>query len=150
MEDCYSRSLASQPLLMVGWLRAFLPKKQFRKPKKIPYPVLIFEPDTPSWSSCEYSSTPNIWSIEQEVSYPLEITLVDFMTDFQVRRMAKTKSTSCMRSLHELLAEGTQGNPCSAPSSSQPVTEVASTSTSSSSGGISSYSSDGSLRCLSS
>jgi len=72
-------------------------KNRFREPKKIPYAVLIFEPDTPSWSSYEYSSTPSILSIEQEVSYLWEITLADFMTDFQVGRMAKAKSTFCMR-----------------------------------------------------
>ncbi|KAJ8419943.1 LOW QUALITY PROTEIN: hypothetical protein Cgig2_020753 [Carnegiea gigantea] len=81
-----------------------------------------------------------------EVSYPWEIILDDFIIDFYVRRMAKTKSTFCMRSPDELLAKGTQGNPCSAPSSSKLVVEVASTSTSSSLSGTSSYSSDGSSR----
>jgi len=46
------------------------PKNQFKEPKKIPYAVPIFGPSTPSWSSCEYSSTPNILGIEEEVSYP--------------------------------------------------------------------------------
>jgi len=43
--------------------------------------------------------------------------------------MVKTKSTACIRSLDELLAEATQGNACSVLSSSKPVAEVASTST---------------------
>ncbi|KAJ8421146.1 LOW QUALITY PROTEIN: hypothetical protein Cgig2_027444 [Carnegiea gigantea] len=33
---------------------------------------------------CEYSSTPSILSPEVEVSYPWEITIADYMTDFQV------------------------------------------------------------------
>ncbi|KAJ8451345.1 hypothetical protein Cgig2_014117 [Carnegiea gigantea] len=51
-----------------------------------------------------------------------------------VRRMTKTKSPTRIRSPAELLAEGTHGNPCSAPSSSKPGAEVASTSSSSTSG----------------
>ncbi|KAJ8428638.1 hypothetical protein Cgig2_017137 [Carnegiea gigantea] len=47
--------------------------------------------------------------------------------------MAKTKSTPRIRSPDELLAERTQGNPCSAPSSSKLRAEVAFTSTSSTS-----------------
>ncbi|KAJ8430921.1 hypothetical protein Cgig2_033549 [Carnegiea gigantea] len=82
---------------------------------------------------CEYSSTPSILSLEVEVTYPWEITIANYMTDFQVRRMAKTKSTPCIRSLDELLAEGTQGNPCSAPPQSNQEAKVASTSSSASS-----------------
>jgi len=89
-----------------------------------------FEPGTPSWSSCEYSSTPSVLSPKVEVTHPWEITIANYMTDFQVRRMAKTKSTPCIRSPDELLAEGTQGNPCSAPPQSNPEAEVASTSSS--------------------
>jgi len=86
-------------------------KNQFRESKKIPYAVLISEPDTPSWSSCEYSSTPSILSIEEEVSCPWEITIADFMNDFQARRMGKTKSTPRVRTPDELLVEGTlEGN----------------------------------------
>ncbi|KAJ8424066.1 hypothetical protein Cgig2_028739 [Carnegiea gigantea] len=71
-------------------------------------PPISSDDDTLSWSSCEYSSTPSILSMEEEA-----------------QRMAKTKSTSRMRSPNELLAEGTlEGNPCSAPSSSRPVAEV--------------------------
>ncbi|KAJ8424180.1 hypothetical protein Cgig2_015914 [Carnegiea gigantea] len=51
-----------------------------------------------------------------------------------VHRMAKTKSTPCIRLLDELLAEGTQGNPCLAPPQSNPEAEVASTSSRASSG----------------
>jgi len=64
--------------------------------------------------------------------------------------MAKTKATPRIRSPDDLLAEGTQGNPCSTPSSSKLEAEVASTSTSSTSGETSSSSSDSSLRCSSS
>ena len=60
--------------------------------------------------------------------------------------MAKTKSTPLMRSPDELLAEGTQDNPCYAPSSPKSVAEVAFTSTSSSSRGTSSLSPNGSSR----
>ena len=126
------------------------PKNQFRESKKIPYAVPIFEPDTPASSRCEYSSAPSILSIEQKVSYPWEITLVDLMTDFQVQTMTKTKSPPRMRSLDKLLVEGTQGNPYSALSSSKSVAEVASTSISSFLGGTSSRSSDRSSRSLSS
>jgi len=59
--------------------------------------------------------------------------------------MAKTKSTPCIRSPDELLAKGTQDNPCSAPSSSTGA-EVPSTSTSSTSGETSFSSSDRSSR----
>ncbi|KAJ8420401.1 hypothetical protein Cgig2_028073 [Carnegiea gigantea] len=55
-----------------------------------------------------------------------------------------------IRSLDELLAEGTQGNPSSAPSSPKPVAEAATTSTSSSLRETSSPSSDGSSRSSSS
>ncbi|KAJ8449495.1 hypothetical protein Cgig2_002292 [Carnegiea gigantea] len=97
-----------------GRVVAGVPRKnKYREPKKIPHVVPLFEPGTPLWSSCEYSSTPSIPSPEVEV-----------------RRMAKTKSTPCIRSPDEWLAEGTQGNPCSAPPQSNPKAEVASTSSS--------------------
>jgi len=124
---------------------------QCREPKKIPYAVPLFEPDTSSWSNREYSSTPSVLSSEVEVTYPWEITVANYMTDFQVRRMAKTRSTRRIKFPKELLAKGTQGNPCSAPTSSKLGAEVASTSTSPSSGeASSSSSSDSSLRNLSS
>jgi len=41
------------------------------------------------------------------VTYPWEITIANYMTDFQVCRTAKTKSTPRIRSPDELLAEGT-------------------------------------------
>ncbi|KAJ8438700.1 hypothetical protein Cgig2_011883 [Carnegiea gigantea] len=115
---------------------------QFRKPKKIPYAVLIFEPSTPSWSSCEYSSTPSILSIEKEVSYPWEITIADFMNDVPPRRMAKTKSTPRVRTPDGLLAEGTlEGNLHSAPSPQRLGAEVLPTISSSSLVGTSASSS---------
>jgi len=105
--------------------------------------VKIFKPQTPLWSSWEYSSTPSILSIETEVSYPWEITLANFMTDVQVQRMAKTKSTLMMRSPDELLAEGTvEGNLRSVLSSSGLAAKVVSANTSSSLDGTSSRSSD--------
>ncbi|KAJ8439000.1 hypothetical protein Cgig2_012996 [Carnegiea gigantea] len=84
------------------------PKNQSREPKKIPYVVPIFEPRTPSWSSCEYSSTPSILNIEKDVEIDVA---VDRMVDFQERRMAKTKTTPWLRSPDELLAEGTAEAP---------------------------------------
>ena len=55
------------------------------------------------------------------------------MTDFQVHRMAKTKSSPCVRSPDELLAEGTKGASCSTPPQTNPEAEVASTGSSASS-----------------
>ncbi|KAJ8436129.1 hypothetical protein Cgig2_001156 [Carnegiea gigantea] len=58
--------------------------------------------------SYEYSSNPSILSIKEEVSYPLEVT------DFQARRMVKTKSTPHVWTPIELLSEGTtEGNSAS-------------------------------------
>jgi len=71
-------------------------KNQCREPKKIPYQVPHFELGTPSWSSCEYSSTPSVISADVEVSYSWETTIAEYMTDFQVQRMAKTKSTPAL------------------------------------------------------
>ncbi|KAJ8430928.1 hypothetical protein Cgig2_033556 [Carnegiea gigantea] len=66
-----------------GWVVTGVPlKNQCREPKRIPYAVPLFEPDTPAWSSFEYSSTPSILSPEVEVSYLWEITIVGFMNDF--------------------------------------------------------------------
>ncbi|KAJ8428175.1 hypothetical protein Cgig2_015616 [Carnegiea gigantea] len=45
-----------------------LPKNQCRELRRISYAVPLFEPGTPSWSSCEYSSIPSILSPEVEVS----------------------------------------------------------------------------------
>ncbi|KAJ8433523.1 hypothetical protein Cgig2_006670 [Carnegiea gigantea] len=130
--------------LIDGWVVAGIPRKnKYRERKKIPYAVPLFEPGTSSWSSCEYSSTPSILSPKVEVTYPWEITIANYMSDFQVCRMAKTKFTPRIRSPGELLANGTLGNPCSAPSQSNPEAEVASTSSSASSGTGSSSSSSG-------
>jgi len=61
--------------------------------------VLIFEPDTPSWSNCEHCSTPSILNIEEDVVYPWEIEVaIDRMLAFQERRMAKIKMTARLRS----------------------------------------------------
>jgi len=54
-----------------GRVVAGVPRKnKYREPKKIPYAVPLFEPGTPSWFSCEYSSTPSILSPVVEVTYP--------------------------------------------------------------------------------
>ncbi|KAJ8429329.1 hypothetical protein Cgig2_026559 [Carnegiea gigantea] len=130
------------PAFIDGRVVAGIPEKnRYREPKKIPYDVPLFEPGTPSWSSCKYFSTPSILNPEVEVTYPWEITITNYMPDFQVRRMAKTKSIPRIRSPDELLAESTQGNPYSAPPQSNPEAEVASTSSSASSGTSSSDSS---------
>jgi len=126
----------SLPAFINGQVVAGIPwKNKCSEPKKIPFVVSLFELSTPSWSAYEYSSTPSVLSPEVEVTYPWEITVANYKTDFQVRRMAKTKYTPRIRSPAELLAEGIQGNPCSAPSSSKPGAEVASNSSSSTSGG---------------
>ncbi|KAJ8426226.1 hypothetical protein Cgig2_003851 [Carnegiea gigantea] len=123
------------PTFIDGQVVAGVPRNnKYREPKKILYAVPLFESGTPSWSSCEYSSTPSVLSPKVEVTYPWEITIANYMIDFQVRRMGKTKSTPHIRSLNELLAKGTQDNPCSAPFQSNPEAEVASTSSSASSG----------------
>ena len=41
--------------------------------KKISYVMPIYEFGPPFWSSCEYSSTPSILRIEEEVVYPTKI-----------------------------------------------------------------------------
>ncbi|KAJ8428571.1 LOW QUALITY PROTEIN: hypothetical protein Cgig2_021629 [Carnegiea gigantea] len=120
------------PALIDGRVVAGVPQKnKCREPKKIPYVVLLFEPSTPSWSSYEYSSTPSILNPEVEVTYPWEITIANYVLDFQVRRTAKTKSTPRIQSPDELLAEGTLSNPCSAPSQSNPEAEPGSSSSTS-------------------
>jgi len=69
-------------------------KNQFREPKKIPYAMLIYKPGTPSWPSCEYSSSTSILSSEEEVVYSKEINVaISYMTDVQERRLAMTKTT---------------------------------------------------------
>ena len=71
--------------LIDDWVVAHIPlKNQFREPKKIPYAVPIFEPSTPLWYSYEYSSTPSILSIKEEVSYLWEIGIASpGLSDFQ-------------------------------------------------------------------
>ena len=107
--------LPNTPAFIDGRAMAGFPRKNKpREPKKVPYAVPIFEPGTPSWSSCEHSSTPSILSPEVTVTYPWEVTIANFVPDFQVRGMAKTKSTPRIRTPDELLAEGSIGNVCSA------------------------------------
>ncbi|KAJ8420614.1 hypothetical protein Cgig2_015471 [Carnegiea gigantea] len=143
VEGCHPQ-FPSLPTFIDGRVVEGIPlKNKCMEPKKIPYAVPLFEPGTPSWSSCEYSSNPSILHPKVEVSYPWKITTADFMNDFQVRQMAKTKSISRIRSPNELLAEGTQSNPYLTPSSPKPVAKVTSTSTSSSSKGTSSPFSNG-------
>ncbi|KAJ8428264.1 hypothetical protein Cgig2_000326 [Carnegiea gigantea] len=100
------------------------PKNQCKEPKRIPYEVPFLTPALPRGLA---ASTP--------------LPLVS-----SVLRMAKTKSTPRIKSPDELLAEGTQDNPCFTPCSLKPVAEVASTSTGFSSGESSSFSLDGSSR----
>ncbi|KAJ8451405.1 hypothetical protein Cgig2_017796 [Carnegiea gigantea] len=72
------------PALIDGQVMAEVPRQnKCREPKKIPYAVPIFEPGTPSWSSCEYSSTPSILSPEVEVTHPWEITIANYVPAFQ-------------------------------------------------------------------
>ncbi|KAJ8420759.1 hypothetical protein Cgig2_030935 [Carnegiea gigantea] len=126
------RQFPSLPTLIDVRVVAGIPQKnRCREPKNVPYAVPLFEPGTPSWSSCAYSSTPSILSPEVEV---------------RRRQMAKMKSTPRVKTLDELLAEGMQGNPCSTPSPPNPAAKVASTITSSSSEGTSSSTSDVSSR----
>lgn len=91
--------LPNLPALIDGHVVAGLPRKNNkpREPKKVPYVVPVFEPGTPSWSSCEYFSTPSILSPEVTVTYPWEVIIANFVPDFQVRGMAKTKSTPTSR-----------------------------------------------------
>ena len=126
--------LPNLPALIDGRVVAGLPRKNKpREPKKVPYAVPIFEPGTPSWSSCEHSSTPSILSPEVTVMYPWEVTIANFVPDFQVRGMAKTKSTPRIRTPDELLAEGSIGNVCSVLPQSNTEVQVASSSSSTSS-----------------
>ncbi|KAJ8428712.1 hypothetical protein Cgig2_028195 [Carnegiea gigantea] len=115
------------------------PSSDDEEPNKIPYAVPIHEPDNPSWSSCEYSLTLSILSIERDVIFPWEINVaVDRMLDFQEYRIDKIRLTGRLRSLDELLAEGTsEGNPYSSYGSHRSSVEVKikSVSTSSSSEG---------------
>ncbi|KAJ8430518.1 hypothetical protein Cgig2_012917 [Carnegiea gigantea] len=108
-------SLASRPLLMVGWWRASLERINVGNPERFSMRCLFLN-----------------WTLPHG---PV------------VQRMAKTKSSPHIRSPDELLAEGTQDNPYSAPYSFKPGAEVASTSTGSTSGeASSSFSSNSSLR----
>ncbi|KAJ8424705.1 hypothetical protein Cgig2_025454 [Carnegiea gigantea] len=82
-EGCHPQ-FPSLPALIDGRLVAYIPpKNQFRELKKIPYVVPLYEPGTPSWFSCEYSSTPSVLSIEQDIIYLWKIDVaVDYMHDF--------------------------------------------------------------------
>ena len=67
------------------------------------------------------------------MTYPWEVTIANFVPDFQVRGMAKTKSTPRIRTPDELLAEGSIGNVCSVLPQSNMEVQVASSSSSTSS-----------------
>ncbi|KAJ8420465.1 hypothetical protein Cgig2_031988 [Carnegiea gigantea] len=71
-----------------------LRQNKCREPKNIPYAIPIFEPGSPSWSSCEYSSTPSILNPEAEVTYPWEITIANYVPAFQSNAGAETASSS--------------------------------------------------------
>ncbi|KAJ8430101.1 hypothetical protein Cgig2_007165 [Carnegiea gigantea] len=76
----------------------------FREHKKILCTVPIYELSTPSWSSYEYSSTPRILNVEEDVVYPWEIdVVVSHITDVQERRMAMIKT---VKTPEELMDEG--------------------------------------------
>ena len=67
----------------------------------------IYEPGTPSWSSSEYSSTPSILSIKEEVVYPWEIdVLISHINDVQECRLVMMKTTLLLRTPNELMVEG--------------------------------------------
>jgi len=69
------------------------PKNEFRKPKKIPYTMPIYEPSMPSWFNCEYSSTPSILGTKDEVIYPREIDIVvSYMSNVHKCKLARTKT----------------------------------------------------------
>ena len=83
------------------------PKNQVREPKKIPYVVPIYELGMPPCSSCEYSSTPSILGIEEEVVHPWEIDVAVFgMIDVRECKLGMTQTTARLKTIHELMAEG--------------------------------------------
>ena len=126
------------PALIDGRVIACIPlNNQFRELKKIPYVVPVYEPGTPSWSSRDYSSTPSILSIEEEVVYPWEIDVAIFrMADVQERRLARTKIIVRLKTPDQLMAEGySEGNSHSASDSRRLNVEVGTTSTTTSARG---------------
>jgi len=128
----------SLPTLINGRVVKHVPSKnQFRESKTIPYVMPIYELGTPSWSSCEYSSTPSILSIEEEVIYMWEIdVLVSRTTDVQERRLARTKTIVRFKTPDEFMAKGySKGNSHSTSGSySMDVDEGVATTTSSTTG----------------
>ncbi|KAJ8442138.1 hypothetical protein Cgig2_011328 [Carnegiea gigantea] len=112
-------------------------RSSHREPKKIPYVVLIHEPDTPSWCSCEYSSTPSILSIEKEVICPWKVDVaVSHMIDVQEHKLARTKTILRLKTPNELMAkEYYEGNSHSSLGSHRMGVDVATASTSSSTRG---------------
>jgi len=65
--------------------------------------VPIYDAEPPSWSSCKYSSTPNIISIEEKVLYPCKIDIaISRMSDVQERKLARTKTISTLETIPEL------------------------------------------------
>jgi len=92
----------------------------------------IYEPSTLSWSSCEYSSTHRILSIEKELVYPWKIEVaVSHMSDVQEYKLARTNATAHLKIVLELIVEGyPEGNSHPTPDSHRLSVEVCSTSTS--------------------
>ncbi|KAJ8429036.1 LOW QUALITY PROTEIN: hypothetical protein Cgig2_016941 [Carnegiea gigantea] len=127
--------------IMETWLWGIKPRLQ-----RAQIPYLVNPPVDPATSSGPVedsgfsdaplpSSDEGVLCIEEEVSYPWEITIAHFVTDFQAQQMAKTKSAPRVRTPYELLAEGTMEDRTSANSS------LGGPSTSSSSDGTSASSS---------
>ena len=83
-----------------------------------------------SWSSIQYSSTPSILSIEEEVVYPWEIDVaVSSLSDVQKCKLARTKTTMRLKTIPELMAVGySTGNSHYASDSFRWIVEVCSTS----------------------
>ena len=82
-------------------------KKISRKPKKIPYALLVHEISYNLWSSCERSFTPSILSVDKEVVYLWEIDVaINHITDFQEHSLVRTKQAMGPKIVPELMAEG--------------------------------------------
>jgi len=94
--------------------------------------VPIYEHRPRSWSCCEYSSTPSILIIEEEVVYPWEIDIaISRMSDIQECKLARTKTTTRLKTVPELMAKGySVGNSHPAFDSLRRSIETCSTSTS--------------------
>jgi len=59
-------------------------KNKCREPKTIPYALHVYEKTDRSWPTCEWSFTPSIMSIDEDVIYPCEIDVtINYMLDFK-------------------------------------------------------------------